>query len=125
MGTNYYHRTNLCPVCGRYDEHHIGKSSGGWTFSFHGEREPDAEINPLGCVVASFADWKKRLQYGAIFDEYEERIPFADFVALVTSKRDSPENRTGYVWKHHVGTSISRGSWHDPEGHSFSEGEFS
>ncbi len=36
MGINYYHRTNICKECGRYDERHIGKSSHGWQFSFHG-----------------------------------------------------------------------------------------
>jgi len=50
MGTNYYHRTNICEKCGRFDETHIGKSSWGWTFSFHG---------PNG--VSSYANWLKTL----------------------------------------------------------------
>ena len=51
MGTNYYHRTNICPHCNRYDERHIGKSSVGWHFNFRGYDE-----------IKTFEDWKKVLR---------------------------------------------------------------
>ena len=35
MGTNFYIRYNKCSCCDRYDELHVGKSSYGWSFSFH------------------------------------------------------------------------------------------
>ena len=47
MGTNYYHRTNICLHCIRYDENHIGKSSGGWT---------------LYCDEVSFEDFVKLVE---------------------------------------------------------------
>lgn len=41
MGTNYYAQINKCDHCGRSaDRVHLGKSSGGWTFTVdisHGE----------------------------------------------------------------------------------------
>ena len=78
MGTNYYHRTNICEHCDRYDENHIGKSSGGWVFSFHGERN-DVEWNFLGGgVIVSLDDWKARLKGGKIFDEYGDEISVED-----------------------------------------------
>lgn len=123
MGTNYYHRTNICPHCDRYDEHHIGKSSGGWTFGFHGEREEDSELNPLGGVVSSFSDWKTRLREGKIFDEYEEEISFEKFLQLVEAKRNEKNNHTEYCRVNHSSHAID--CWLDDDGNSFTEGEFS
>jgi len=120
MGTNYYHRTNVCSCCGRYDEHHIGKSSGGWTFGFHGEREKDPDINPLG-VVVSFAEWKDRLKEGKIFNEYGEEVSLEDFLQLVESKRNGNINHTEYCRINHP----EERCWLDDDGNSFSEGEFS
>lgn len=123
MGTNYYHRTNICSHCDRYDEYHIGKSSMGWTFSFHGEKETIVEFNPLGKVVASFSDWKERLKKGKIFNEYGEEILLEEFLKLVESKRDSEHNHTEYCRIHHP--DHAKQCWLDDEGNSFSEGEFS
>ncbi len=120
MGTNYYHRTNICSCCGRYDENHIGKSSGGWTFGFHGEKEWDLDLNPLG-VVASLSDWKLRLEKGKIFDEYGVEISLEDFLKLVESKKDAKLNHTEYCREHHP----SEKCWLDDDGNSFAEGEFS
>ena len=121
MGTNYYHRSNTCLCCDRYDEHHIGKSSAGWTFNFHGERDKNPEFNPLGETIVSFADWKKRLKIGRIFDEYDEEISFEDFVKLIESKRNEKNNHTLYCRENHP----EQKCWIDENGHSFSEGEFS
>lgn len=126
MGTNYYHRTNICDGCNRFNELHIGKSSAGWQFSFQGcynfgdEEKPD---------IRSFEDWKKRLQAGGkIFSEYKEEISFEDFVALVEGKQTGTYNNRpnmnhydhckeeGYDMKH---------DWKDNEGYSFTVSEFS
>jgi len=123
MGTNYYHRTNICAACGRYDEHHIGKSSIGWTFSFHGEREPEPELNPLGGVVQSWQDWQLRLHAaGTIFNEYGQQINIEEFEKLIEAKKDAPRNHASEEQKH---PDWGTRSWHDADGHSFSEREFS
>jgi hypothetical protein len=122
MGTNYYHRTNICEHCNRYNEHHIGKSSGGWTFSFHGERNP--ESNSLGGVVISFSDWKSRLRKGKIFDEYGDEISFNEFIELVEMKKDEKNNQTKHCRVSHPAYA-KENCWLDEDGNSFSEGEFS
>lgn len=123
MGTNYYHRTNICEHCDRFDEHHIGKASAGWTFSFHGEREEITERNPLGEVIASFDDWKDRLSLGKIFDEYGTEVAFEEFVRMVERKKQEKCNHTEYCKVDHP--SHAQENWLDNEGNSFSEGEFS
>ena len=125
MGTNYYHRTNICTTCHRFDSVHIGKSSAGWTFSFHGERDQNPDYNELGGVVASLDDWKRRIEEldGMIYDEYGEAITVEKFLALVESKRDSKLNHKTYCDELHP--SFAGRNWLDGEGHSFSEGEFS
>lgn len=107
MGTNYYAYKNTCPTCGRSDEQvHIGKSSAGWSFSFHTD---------LG-LPRSWAEWRDRLRDARIEDEYGREVPLAEFEALVESKRGHRNHATLYP---------ERGNYVDPEGHSFSEGEFS
>jgi hypothetical protein len=112
MGTNYYHERELCDKCHNAEREHIGKSSSGWTFSFHATDE-----------IRSFADWKIRLASGGrIVDEYGDEISLAIFEALVESKKSSPlshaiEERSHPDWGNR--------SFLDPQGHSFSEGEFS
>ncbi len=113
MGTNYYHRKDdVCPTCGREDEDvHIGKSSGGWTFSFHGTDD-----------IRSWEQWRAALAYGRIEDEYGRALTLPEFEELVAAKlgglRHYDEMEREYpnsMW----------GEWLDPEGHSFSGGEFS
>jgi hypothetical protein len=120
MGTNYYHRTNICECCNRYDETHIGKSSGGWTFSFQGFKKAyeDDETEE----VLSYADWLNRLQSGGkIFDEYGDEVSLDEFMALVEMKKGEKRNHTIYCRTHHPGLD----NWLDADGHSFSAGEFS
>ena len=91
MGTNYYLRENECPHCGRYDERHIGKSSGGWTFALH--VYPDEGINTLD-------DWKAILDGsdGSIYDEYGESVCFALMLGHITKRewkhRNTDDDRT-------------------------------
>ena len=105
MGTNYYHRTNTCPRCGRYDEQHIGKSSGGWSFSFQGTDS-----------IRSYSDWLQILEgNGKIFTEYGEEVTLEDFKELVNYKSGGKNHAKLYP----------DDSWLDNEGHSFSSYEFS
>ena len=114
MGTNYYYRTATCPMCGHSkDETHIGKSSGGWTFAFHGTEE-----------IRSYADWLRVLASGEgeIFDEYDRKVTVEEFKELVESKRFEEFN--------HAAEAIAQrlsccGDWIDPDGNSFSPGDFS
>jgi len=122
MGTNYYHRTNICKHCNRYDEEHIGKSSSGWTFSFHGDREGWELKHP----ITSFEDWKKILKEGKIFDENDEEISLEDFIKLVESKQNEKFNHTKYCLNQHLERKYAeKNCWLDKNGNSFSEGEFS
>lgn len=118
MGTNYYWYKNPepCPSCGHESEGlHIGKSSAGWTFSFHGTEE-----------VRSWEDWKKVLQSGGkIFDEYGDEKSFEE-MRRVVENRSHPRgllNHFDYCAVHHP--EHNRENWKDDEGHSFSPGEFS
>lgn len=77
----------------------------GWSFSFH--TDPG--------LPRSFAAWKERLKTGEIVDEYGERVTLAEFVALVERKKDGKRHADLHP----------EDSYLDPEGHSFSEGEFS
>jgi hypothetical protein len=115
MGTNYYHEPDEAAVCAKCGAactscgavEHIGKSSAGWTFSFHAT---DTE--------KSWADWRKRLEAGGVIrDEYGDTVALAKFAAMVDRKRQSP--------RHHAREYPQYGSYTDPEGHSFSPGEFS
>ncbi|MHA1794807.1 MAG: hypothetical protein ACTSUK_01750 [Promethearchaeota archaeon] len=121
MGMNYYHRTNACSCCNRYDEAHIGKSSYGWTFSFKGNKiEFDSSE-----VIVSFEDWKKLLKNGKIFDEEDKEISFEDFVKLVESKEKSKYNHTTYCLNSIRDKEYAkRYCWLDDDGHSFSGSEF-
>ena len=106
MGTNYYVKYNQCNHCGRYDEEHIGKSSFGWTFTFHATDK-----------IRSWKDWKDFLTTGIkIFDEYGTEIDILDFVSLVDKKQSE---------KHNHAREYPEGSFLDNEGNSMSEGEFS
>ena len=75
MGTNYYVAKNLCECCNRYDEeYHIGKSSGGWSFTFQGY--PAVRLT-------SWKAWKEFLKNEIIVDEYRDRIDYDWFVEFI------------------------------------------
>jgi len=123
MGTNYYWRQQThpgCEACGRkpeYDDLHIGKSSAGWTFSFHADE---------GRGLTSWRAWKEFLiqgeaeKRGEIVDEYDVRLTFEEFRSVV-EERSHPRGLRNHAELHgHVDRSFL-----DPEGHSMSPGEFS
>ena len=130
MGTNYYVATNHCECCDRYDEeYHIGKSSGGWAFSFRGYR-PER--------LVSWKQWKEFLKDKIIMDEYHERMDYDSFVDMIetykapgyvnpqTGKKNQIHNeagrktdKNGYTWFN------PEYDWDDDDGYSFSDREFS
>lgn len=123
MGTNYYVAKNLCECCNRYDEeYHIGKSSGGWAFTFQGY--------PAERLV-SWAAWKEFLKHQIIMDEYGERKDYHGFVHLVeTFKSPDYVNQNGR--KNLTHKDFDKPAWLDPNdywedsaGYSFTSREFS
>lgn len=129
MGTNYYVASNHCECCHRYDEeYHIGKSSGGWAFSFHGYR---AER------LVSWKQWKEFLKDKIIMDEYHKRIDYDWFVQYIEGQK-SPDFVNGSGRKNQIHNDEARipskhgytwfnpnYDWDDEDGYSFSEREFS
>ena len=88
------------------EEVHIGKSSAGWTFTFHATD-----------TIRSEKDWREETRKGQIFDSYGEEISYADFWAKVDEKKNEPNN--------HAAISKEGGSFLDEEGNSMSPYEFS
>lgn len=126
MGTNYYVAKNLCECCNRYDEeYHIGKSSGGWAFSFQGY---PAER------LTSWKAWKEFLKNQIIKDEYGDTMSYEDFVQMIETykapgyvnenvRKNRQHNEAGkndkYPWFN------PEYDWDDEDGYSFCSREFS
>lgn len=110
MGTNYYWHRNACPHCGRCDADdtlHVGKSSAGWSFSFHAVEG-----------IRSAADWRREMREvpGILKNEYGEIVAVNEFWRMVEGKRGGLNHAARYP---------DQRNWVDPEGHSFSAYEFS
>jgi len=122
MGTNFYHRYNICSECERYDERHIGKRSSGWQFSFRGYN--DDEGKP---IIASWQDWKNvltGLKQGKIFDEYRKEIEVSEFIEMV-EKTKGKQNHYDYLRESpNYGPAYLKDLWKDEEGWDFSSTEF-
>lgn len=90
MGCNFYAHIDVCECCNKPGEKiHIGKSSCGWSFSFHAIKDE------YGCEdITSYKDWLKILSQDKckIFDEYDRECTLKDFLAMVEDKRDAPNN---------------------------------
>jgi hypothetical protein len=125
MGTNYYVAKNLCDCCKRHDEeYHIGKSSGGWAFTFQGYKYDG---------LVSWKYYKEFLQDKIIMNEYGERIDYDWFVHFIETVKSpsyvNPDNGN----KNHLHNDAARKSgyfnpehdWVDEDGYSFSDREFS
>lgn len=133
MGTNYYLRRDVCRHCNQsaQPELHIGKSSGGWVFHFRGY--PEDWNDP---VIHSKADWEKVISNPAheIYDEYGRHIDKTDFWFMVDLKQkpesmspskwiETPEAANSR-WAYHNRRRHEEDDWEDPEGYSFTRGEF-
>lgn len=108
MGTNYYTTLNNCDKCARYDQIHLGKSSGGWQFSF--------QYNG-GKFYKNIPEMKKWLKGKEIKDEYDDIISYKDFWKMVEEKQKEINN--------HALSFASHGSEQVIGGYSFSDCEFS
>jgi hypothetical protein len=124
MGTNYYVVDNVCDHCNRRDEkYHIGKSSGGWAFSFQGYKYDG---------LTTWQKWKAFLKDQRIYNEYGEEVPYDGFVRMVeTSCSPNFVHQSGRKNLVHNEAGRREGwfnpeyDWDDPEGYSFSSREFS
>lgn len=130
MGTNYYWRHDACTHCHRHEQTHVGKSSHGWSFGFHGFRNSDTDWQPevFGRPVVSRADWARVFKDfpGVLVNEYDEQIP--DPVAWITALEPPTDSqiareydRSRPRWPE---VNDAR-EWRDTEGFRFYAGEFS
>ena len=120
MGTNYYTAENYCDHCKQYKvDLHIGKSSGGWCFSFQGYK---------WMSLTSWQAWKAYLKDKLIMDEYGEKMTYESFVDLI-EKHKAPSSP--YVKFQHNDEGRKKGwfnpeyDWDDAEGFPFCSREFS
>jgi len=126
MGTNYYVAKNVCLCCNRYDEeYHIGKSSGGWAFTFQGYKYEN---------LTSWKLWKEFLKNRTIKNEYGDAISYEDFVTMIETVK-SPnfvrEDGRKNLSHNEMGKSDPRPwfnpeyDWDDEDGYSFTSKNFS
>lgn len=88
MGTNYYavrnRPTTESPI-------HIGKSSGGWLFCFHQINDSWHDPPIIWNTYNQVKEWLKKNTVDSdnyvIMDEYDEIIPYDDFIAMVDRKQ--------------------------------------
>lgn len=77
---------------------HIGKSSLGWKFLFHGYQDYELEWNKPHININSLEDWKSFLsnteEYG-ILNEYDEEISYENFFKMVEEKQKE-ENKDNF-----------------------------
>ncbi len=126
MGTNFYAWRDCCDHCGRGDnELHIGKRSGGWTFSFQAFDEWETWDD---LPIVSYQRWLEVLdQPGVrIRDEYGDDVTLDEFRAIVNNFASNTSKHAEFVKRDPSCVYVDRADhWLDPEGHSFSRGEFS
>lgn len=82
MGTNYYlMKSAACSACGHAPEPiHIGKSSGGWTFSLH--------VYPGNSdLPQNFNDWKNLIEVYPITNEYGASISSEEMIETITDRK--------------------------------------
>jgi len=143
LGTNYYLQRRD-PKTGRCKDLHICKCSYGWSPSMRGYNQKKNTWHEIN--IMSWADWKWFLRKetsdvigGMIFNEYDELIPYFDFIEMIErwktipgygGSEDRPKKNhakealagnfsSGYIDEH------AKSCWIDPEGYSFCDQEFS
>lgn len=129
MGTNYYWRYDSCGSCERYNEIHVGKSSGTWRAYPHklmNEENPEwgyQPESPVGFPILSLSDWRRVFTEipGKLVDEYGKQI--LDPLAWLAEMRPWKPGPGGRRW---LEEDIQQGvGWLDDEGFKFSSSEFS
>lgn len=108
MGVNFYTKENDCRKCGRYDEIHLGKSSGGWQFSFNYNG---------GRFYKNVEEMKKWTAHRIINDESGHNVTYKDFWSMV--KRKQTKDNYNHAEKYPSDTE------HVIDGYSFSDCDFS
>jgi hypothetical protein len=84
MGTNFYTKLKECEHCERYEKIHLGKSSGGWQFSFQYNN---------GEYYKNVEEMKEWLKDKKIINEYGDEESYDDFWEMVDIKqRDYTKN---------------------------------
>lgn len=101
MGTNYYVHTGPCETpcahCKAPEAIHLGKSSGGWSFTFRAYPVWDgADRSEIGPVVSDYASWLKLLDLGEIRDEYDRAVSRDELLSLIEGKRDGLSTLYGH-----------------------------
>lgn len=126
MGTNFY--VDAEPTCNNpahNQQLHIGKSSGGWKFGFHGI--PDRGLT-------SWSAWRDFLADKTIVDEYGTELTLSEFTERVEN-RWTPAGLGRLLCRvEPTADEIQRGfggrftpdnaNYHDSEGYDFSDWEF-
>ena len=91
MGTNYYAVKNRPSI---ESPIHIGKSSAGWLFSFQSQNEkwhdPPIVWNTYNQVCEWLYEHTVESQEYVIVNEYDEIVPYADFIDMVQEKKNDP-----------------------------------
>lgn len=109
MGTNYYIKTKKCKECGYKPEGiHLGKSSGGWTFSF--------QYNG-GQYYKNVSEMKEWLKDKEIEDEYGTLLTQEEFWKMIKDKQKNENKNHSIEYKSERDFVI--------DGYSFSDGKFS
>lgn len=126
MGTNYYHRTNLCGECGRYDQTHIGKLSFGWEFSFQAVYDTEGKLE-----VGSWRKWRERLERGGeVWNEYGQQTLLTKFITTVNESRLPHNEVNPFIHAVYCQSNTSMDAsylktlWLDENRWSFSSGKF-
>lgn len=106
MSTNYYAKLNYCEACGRGDDTHLGKRSGGWAFLFQGSD-----------TVRTFDDWCALVRSAPLIeDEYGRVITANEMIEMARTWQEGKRHAVLYP----------EGNWTDPTtGYSFSGHDFS
>jgi hypothetical protein len=109
---------------------HIGKSSVGWTFSFHAVDKYELQDLDIDVVskIESYGDLVAVLDTGKydIFDEYEREVTNYEFFSLIENKRKCKFNHTTECLNNPRDRDYALANcWLDKAGNSFSRGEFS
>ncbi len=102
MGTNYYAVKNRPTVC---EPIHIGKSSIGWKFHFQSQNHPYEEPPIIWNTYEQVYEWLYKYTVESneyvIMDEYDEIIPFDEFIELVEMKQQE-NNEDDFTYARNV-----------------------
>lgn len=116
MGTNYYAVKNGPTI---REPIHIGKSSMGWMFAFQTQNQKWTDPPAVWNTYPQLVDWLYKYTVDSeeyvIIDEYDEVIPFADFIDMVQAKQNDPycrDNPDNFSYSRNV------------DGHRFSDEDF-